>query len=313
MMAWALRRQGPDLPPLTLRGRRIYILPTRAGLAFGGLLAVAFIAGLNYGSGLAMLLAFWLCGFALAAMMRTQRSMAGTRLLALRAEPVFAGQPVAVVLRLASRTAPGDFTASTVDGADLQAKGSRCESRSAESEITLHFAPVRRGIWALPALLLATRAPFGLFRTWTWLAPPLQTSIFPRPEGGKPMPEAPGSANGQAQGAAGHDEMTWLRPFREGDSPRQVAWKAYAREAPLLVREYRGNAQLARDFSLEALPGLPLEQQLSQLCEWVLAADFRGERYRLRLPGGTDLDGSGSAQRAACLAALAHFEGGESR
>jgi uncharacterized protein (DUF58 family) len=313
MMAWALRRQGPDQPPLTLRGRRIYILPTRAGLAFGGLLAVAFIAGLNYGSGLAMLLAFWLCGFALAAMMRTQRSMVGTRLLALRAESAFAGQPVPVVLRLASRTAPNDFTATTVDGADLQAQGTGCDPPSPENEITLSFAPAQRGIWTMPAVLLATRAPFGLFRTWTWLAPPLQTPIYPRPEGGRSMPEVPGSANGQASGDAGYDEMTWLRPFREGDSPRQVAWKAYAREAPLLVREYRGNARMAREFGFESLSGLPLERQLSQLCEWVLAADSRAERYRLRLPGGTDLDGSGSAHRDACLVALARFEGGGSR
>jgi uncharacterized protein (DUF58 family) len=313
MMAWALRRQGPDLPPLTLRGRRIYILPTRTGLAFGGLLAVAFIAGLNYGSGLAMLLAFWLCGFALAAMMRTQRSMAGTRLLSLRAESVFSGQPIPVFLRLASRTTADDFSASSGDGADLRAGASSSETRFAESEVTLHFAPVRRGIWTLPAVLLATRAPFGLFRTWTWLAPPLQTPIYPAPGGGRPMPEAPGSANGQSPGAAGLDEMTWLRPFREGDSPRQVAWKAYAREAPLLVREYRGNAQLAREFDFDSLPGLPPEQRLSQLCEWVLAADARGERYRLRLPGGTDLDGSGSAHREACLVALAQFETGAAR
>jgi uncharacterized protein (DUF58 family) len=310
-MAWALRRQGPDQPPLTLRGRRIYILPTRAGLAFGGLLAVAFIAGLNYGSGLAMLLAFWLCGFALSAMMRTQRSMAGTRLLAVRADPVFAGQPVPVVLQLATRTAANDFSASTVDGADLRAEAMDGEPPSADGEITLRFAPARRGIWNMPALQLATHAPFGLFRTWTWLAPPLRTPIYPKPEGGRPMPEAPGNANGQSPGAAGHDEMTWLRPFREGDSPRQVAWKAYAREAPLLVREYRGNAQLAREFDFDSMPGLALEQRLSQLCEWLLAADSRGERYRLRLPGGTDLDGSGSAHRQACLEALAHFEAGD--
>jgi uncharacterized protein (DUF58 family) len=313
MLAWALRRQGPDQPPLVLRGRRIYILPTRAGLAFGGLLAVAFIAGLNYGSGLAMLLAFWLCGFALAAMMRTQRSMAGTRLLALHADAVFAGESIPVVLRLASRTAARDFTASAIDGTGLQAEGTECTPPSTESEIALRFAGAPRGLWAMPAFLLATRAPFGLFRTWTWLALPLQTTIYPRPEGGRPMPEAPGNANGQSPGAAGHDELTWLRPFREGDSPRQVAWKAYAREAPLLVREYRGNAQLAREFDFNALPGLPLEQRLSQLCEWVLGADARVERYRLRLPGGTDLDGSGSAHREACLVALARFESGEAR
>ena len=39
-----------------LTSRRVYILPTRAGWAFAAVLAVTFIAGMNYGNGLALLL-----------------------------------------------------------------------------------------------------------------------------------------------------------------------------------------------------------------------------------------------------------------
>ena len=39
-----------------------------------------FIAGMNYGNGLALLFAFWLAGFACVAMVQTQRSLAGTAL-----------------------------------------------------------------------------------------------------------------------------------------------------------------------------------------------------------------------------------------
>jgi hypothetical protein len=34
LASWARRRQGLDVLPLTLQRRRIYILPTRAGLGF---------------------------------------------------------------------------------------------------------------------------------------------------------------------------------------------------------------------------------------------------------------------------------------
>ncbi len=50
-----------------------------------------FIAGMNYGNGLALLFSFWLAGFAFVAMVQTQRSLAGTVLHAVSAEPVFAG------------------------------------------------------------------------------------------------------------------------------------------------------------------------------------------------------------------------------
>jgi uncharacterized protein (DUF58 family) len=48
-----------------------------------------------------------------------------------------------------------------------------------------------------------------------------------------------------------------------------------------------------------------LEQKLSRLCAWVLAADRLDLRYGLRLPGVDLPPASGEAQRRACLTALA--------
>src|SRR5579862_1524822 len=55
---WARKRQGNDALPLTLRARRIYILPTSTGLAAAGLLFLMLLAGLNYNNSLALLLCF---------------------------------------------------------------------------------------------------------------------------------------------------------------------------------------------------------------------------------------------------------------
>ena len=43
---WALRRQGPDALPLRLAPRRIYILPTAAGLNYALIVAAMFVAGI---------------------------------------------------------------------------------------------------------------------------------------------------------------------------------------------------------------------------------------------------------------------------
>ncbi|MGH8179972.1 MAG: DUF58 domain-containing protein, partial [Steroidobacteraceae bacterium] len=74
---WARRRQGPDRLPLRLARRRLYILPTRAGIAFAALLLTMLGAGLNYANSLALLLTFLLAGFALVAMHECHRNLLG--------------------------------------------------------------------------------------------------------------------------------------------------------------------------------------------------------------------------------------------
>lgn len=303
LQRWALRRQGVDELPVTLRARRLYILPTRAGLAFAAVLATMFIAGMNYGSGLAMLLCFWLTGFLVTAMLRTHRLLAGTRMLGAAASPGFAGQSVALTLRLAPRIPGARLTLRTGRTA------AQTSTQASDEPVTLQLAvPVeRRGVWQAPPLELETRAPFGLFRCWTWLQLPVSTEVYPAPAGSHLPPEAPGEQPRGSLGATGGDELTWLRPFREGDSPRQVAWKAYARGMPLLVREYRGSGRAFNEFDFAALHGLETEQRLSQLARWIVDASSRGEAWALRLPGQPELQGFDADHRARCLGALARF------
>jgi uncharacterized protein (DUF58 family) len=153
-------------------------------------------------------------------------------------------------------------------------------------------------------------APFGLFRTWTWLRLDVATLVYPRLAGDLPVPESPGEEAGSGYLTAGQDELAWLRDFRDGDSPRQVAWKAYARGAPLLVREYRGHAAASRTLDFAALPGLHVEARLSQLARWCVDAAARGEFWTLRMPGHA-LAGAGPDHLELCLQALAlHGHGG---
>jgi len=310
MLRWALRRQGPDRLPLHLKPRRIYILPTRTGWVFGLLVFTMFLAGMNYGNGLALLLTFWLAAFALVAMIQTQRSLAGTIVRDAGAEPAFAGGEVALTLHLHSHLSPRDMAFDTSDAAPTP--GWRADTTdTADSRgdaVTLMFRAARRGPWRAPVLRLSTVAPYGLFRTWTWLALDVQTLVYPKPEGDLPLPELPGAGNGSRHVAGSLDELAALRPFREGDSPRQVAWKAYARGAPLLVREYQGQSAARREFDFDTLPIQGTESRLSQLARWILDAAAQDQRWTLRLPGRAALTGAGPDHRCACLAGLASFE-----
>ncbi|HXC60405.1 MAG TPA: DUF58 domain-containing protein [Steroidobacteraceae bacterium] len=312
MLRWALRRQGKDALPLQLAARRIYILPTRAGWTFALLILAMFIAGMNYGNGLALLLTFWLVGFSLIAMVRTQRSLAGARILRAVAEPAFAQDPLRLTLDIECTLAASDLE---VSGADILTELQQTHTASAPglASLQLYFATQRRGRWQVPVLRLQTHAPFGLFRTWTWLAMDVATLVYPRPKGNLPVPEMPGDHAGSRRQTDSLDELTGLRPFREGDSPRQVAWKTYARGGPLLVREYAGQASAARDFDYAAVPLADSEARLSQLARWIVDAAQQNQSWILRLPGSAVLSGAGTLHRSSSLQQLALFDGASSR
>lgn len=303
---WALQRQGRDVLPLMLSARRVYILPTPAGWTFGLLLATMFIAGMNYGNGLALLFTFWLTGFALVAMVQTQRSLSGLRLLAAEAHPVHAGEQLTVRIIVGGKVAPQDLQLrADAGGSSAAASIPEATTSGAAESIALVLPAMRRGRWHAPALHLSSVAPFGLFRTWTWLSIDLSAVVYPAPAGSRPMPETPEQESGSVHLHQGLDELAWLRDFREGDSPRQVAWKAYARGQPLLVREYHGAAAQRREFDFAALGDIDTESRLSQLTRWVLDAAARGEGWILRLPGSPPMAGEGRDHLTRCLNRLA--------
>jgi len=306
MADWIRRRQGLDRLPVTLQRRRLYILPTRTGIAYGALLLVMLVAGLNYANSLALLVTFLLAGLALVAMHACHRNLLGLGVVDLSCQDSFAGEQAALQLRLANSTAQARV------GIELDTPGQGPVTCTAPANgaalVTLHIATPRRGTMSIGRVRIMTTWPFGLFQAWTWLHLAHEITVYPRPAGQRPLPLAAGSRSGTAPRESGEaDEWATLRAFRDGDSPRQVAWKAYARGAPLLVKEYTASGSTERLFEFDALAGLDTEQRLSQLSHWIVKSAAAGERYGLALPRRLIVLDQGQVHRQRCLRALALF------
>jgi uncharacterized protein (DUF58 family) len=307
MATWFKRRQGSDLLPVTLQRRRLYILPTRTGLAFGLLLLLMLIAGLNYANSLALLVTFLLVSLALVAMHYCHRNLLGLTIIDLTSQDSFAGGQTEIQLRLSNPD-----TAIRV-GIELDGTGQPpvtcAPPANGEAAAHLLLATPRRGPMPLDRLRLSTTWPFGLFRAWTWLHVTHEVIVYPTPQGQRPMPVAAGLRGATAaRDSIEIDEWATLRAFRDGDSPRHVAWKAYARGAPLLVKEYTGNGGIERLFDFAVLTGLDTEQRLSQLSQWIVQSAHDGDRFGLQLPRQfIDLD-EGAVHRQRCLRALALYD-----
>jgi uncharacterized protein (DUF58 family) len=299
--AWARRRQGEDTLPLLLRARRTYILPTKSGVAAGVLLFLVLLAGLNYNNSLALLMCFLLGGVALVSMYECHRTLVGLTIEAGHVDASFAGRGGELTLQFANEDSR---TRARLTVRCAPCAGTRFDLPPAAAQaVRIAYPGLARG------RQLSTDAPLGLFRAWCWLHLPLEAMVYPEPAGKRPLPPLTGQASSGRQRASRHGEedWAWLRPYRDGDTPRSVAWKAYARGAPLLVSHYESPAGSQRILDFSSLQELALEPRLSQLTQWVLDCEHRGISYRLELPGRAPRPQLGPAYRRACLEALALY------
>ena len=306
---WQGRLTAADAVLLTQRN--VYTLPTRAGLMLALTLGVLLIASINYQLNLGYLFTFLLAGCAAAGVWVGHGTLRGLGLKLLPPQPVFAGQPAFLDVRLSSaRAAPRHAIGLAVMGAgredarwawaDVPARG--------EAALQTSFCPARRGLHAAPLLVVQTLFPLGAFRIWTVWKPAAQVLAWPAPEvNAPPLPvgEARAGAGQAASRERAPGEFDGVRPWQRGDTLRQVVWKKFAKSGELVSRDaqHLQRQQLWLDFARTGAPDA--ESRLSRLAAWVLAADARQLEYGLRLPGLEIEPDSGAAHKLRCLRALA--------
>lgn len=130
-----------------------------------------------------------------------------------------------------------------------------------------------------------------------------------------PAPDWTAPAEGVETGLSGgrawnRDEIAGLRPWRHGDTPVDMAWRATMRRGEPIVRDYEaGHARGARLFSWSGVAGAGPEAGLSRLSAGVISANRQGLAAGLDLPGLRIDPAEGEAQLGLCLDALARHGG----
>ena len=311
---WQSRLPATDT--WALGQRNIYILPTRAGLAFGLTLLVMLLASINYQLNLGYALTFLLAGAGLVSMHMTHGTLRGLTLHLRPTAAVFAGDAAVleVVVHNPGRQRHG-LALQFHDRAGSNSGGGRsfawCDVAAGGHEsVHVSLVPDRRGWHPVPMLVLETVFPFGLFRAWTLWRPAARVLAWPRPEQpAPPLPAVAASAGDEGDHRPGAgSELDGVRPWRRGDSMRQVAWKKVARSGELVSRETTHSRPNELWLGWAAAQGGDVEERLSRLAAWVMAADRAGLACGLRLPGIEVAPGLGDAHRRAALDFLAQWQ-----
>ena len=295
-----------DRGPIVLRHRRIYILPTRRGLALIATLAIMLLTSMNYSLALGHAFTFLVAGLVAAALLQTYRNLAGIAVAPLAAGEAFAGSRIAFTLSLANPGAARHAIsvmarAGQAVGVDLPAASTR------QVQVTL-LAP-RRGHIDLGRVTLSTDFPLGLWRGWAYVHFPLSGIVYPAPEA--PAARLPPGLEGsdfRRSARASDAELAGLRDYRPGDPLNRIAWKAVARGAGWYTKQFEGTGGSGTlEFDWSELSGLDTEARLARLAAWILAAEREARVFSLRLPRTELPAGSGAGHRRAALTALALY------
>jgi uncharacterized protein (DUF58 family) len=273
------------------------------------------LAAINYQLNLGYALTFLLAGAGLVSMHLTHANLRGLTLHLKPLASVFAGEAalLEVVLTNPGRTRHGlALRFEDAGGAGTRAAAAWCDVTAGGQELThLSLVPPCRGWHPVPTLVVETVFPFGLFRAWTVWRPAGRLLAWPRPETPPPpLPTAAASPGPEwpAPNSEG-SEFDGVRPWRRGDTMRQVVWKKVARSNELVSRETTGSGrrELWLQWAGAAVNGT--EPRLARLAAWVLAAEQQGLPSGLRLPGLELAPGLGPVHRRAALDLLALWQG----
>jgi uncharacterized protein (DUF58 family) len=304
---WALRVRPPEPAPIILTQRRVYVLPTRAGLAYAAALGVILLGAMNYNLSLGHALVFLLAGLGVVAILHTFRNLALISIRPGRCEPVFAGSSAQFDLVLENQR-PDARTSLRLfldDEAPIEVDiGPHTNTTTA-----LHVPATRRGWLPLPRLTIETTWPLGLVRAWSYAVPDMNCLVYPAPAAkAPPLPWQGESAGGSTRDGSGADDFSGLRKHQVADSPHHVAWKAVARQhdGPLLTKLFSGASAQQLWLEWNDLPAaLDTEQRLSILARWMIDAEAAGFSWGLRMPSLRLPPDNGPAQLGAGLRALA--------
>ena len=302
-----LRRRIPPARSLRLDHRRIFILPSRAGMAFLLLLLIMLIGAINYQNSLVYGLTFTLLSLFWVALHHTYRNLAAVQLRATGGRAVFAGEQVPLGLTLRSERREHQALKLRWPGLDAVSVD---VPAGGEQALTLFHPTERRGWLALERLRIETRYPLGWFVVWSLVDLDWQVLVYPKPVsaplpvGAAPDGEEDDQPLAQQEGVA---DFQGLRAYRPGDSRRRLDWRAWSRGQGLHSKVFAEPQQQSLWLDLAAASGRDLDECLGVLTGWVLEMEREQRPYGLSLPGVRIEPAQGDSHREVCLRALALY------
>jgi uncharacterized protein (DUF58 family) len=301
-----------------LKRQRVFIFPTIQGWVYCMMLVVMLLGAINYNNSMAFMLCFLLASLGLVCMLHTYRNLTGLIITSTKPKPVFAGQQAFFPIQIDNRLGIERFSIKLQQYTKTKKLFRKSEQGTlntigvkASKQSTCYFSvqSKQRGILKAGRLKISTDFPLGIFTAWSYFEPEHDCLVYPAAHGQKDLPLHTLTEDDSDYGSeSGVDDFSGFRKYRPGDPINSIAWKAFAREQGLLVKQFTGKGSQTLIFNWESVSHIKdIESRLSQLCYWVLLAEQTSIHYGLEIPGIKVNPDHGSLHQAYCLEALARY------
>lgn len=297
-----------------LTHQRVYILPTAQGWIYALMLVVMLLGAINYSNSMAYMLCFLLFGLAIVCILYTWRNLAGLIIHAGKPASVYKGQTALFPFQIDNLSGQDRFDIrlrpKPRKGSKEEVPSTRLYVEADRQEVIQLPLPTRhRGRLKTGQLIIETQFPLGIFRAWSYLDNDQPCLVYPQPAGDKVLPRKSELEDDIEIGKkTGTDDFAGFRKYRPGDATRSIAWKVFAREQGLHIKQFSGTGSETLVLKWNDVAYLDqIEARLSQLCLWILMAEEAGIQYGLNIPGVDIEPGTGEQHQYECLDKLALY------
>ena len=287
-----------------IRQSHIFIVPNRFGLYAGFLVLASFAMGYKVQNNFILLGVIFLFLVFMLSLIASVRNLQGLVIEADIDPYYYAGERQHIQLRFKKAqpafnvTLTGPFGEMPID------------LSNGAASLLVPVAAQPRGVHKLPALKVQTLFPFGIARAWSWLTPPGELVVAPKPReqsvahyprGNPAMARAADEKKQQNNYA---DELGDLRDYQDSDPPARIDWKRFAATRETMVREHGLDAQ---GEMILRQPSGTLEDGLCYLSGGLRVAERLGAPARMTL-NGADYQVYDKAAREQAYYALARAQ-----
>jgi len=304
--------------------RAIHVPP--AGLIFGALALMVMVAAFSTGNNLlylvlAALIATWVVSWGAS---RLTLSRVGVTLRF--PDHIFAGEPAELEVTLVNqkRLLPSfSLTVAVTEGGGERPPGGQLAELAhfavvpggGEGRARLERSFARRGVYPVRGFTMSTRFPFGFVERRRLVEANGEIVVYPSPQ---PLddfyhllPMTQGQMESPARGMG--SDLYAIRQYLPSDHPRHVDWKATAKTARLMVREFTRDDDWRVTVALDTQPSAAadfaagFERAVTLAASLITHLMAEGAELRL-LAGREDLGfGHSPAHRYAMLRQLARL------
>jgi len=266
---------------------------------------IALMAGAIYTNNLAFLLCFFLVAIILAGMQQTNSNLKGIQIETFKFPLVEEGKKGEALVWIKNNNKEDRHQIifeSKHLGDNFNFQVDRLPAQSL-TPIRFSFQAGKFGKKNITKIQTSTTFPFGLFRSWRNQSVDSCIHIYPEKKGSKVLPSTyPLDHYGNQQEKG--DDFSEHKNYEQGDSIKNIDWKAYARGRPLMTKVFSEGANQILSLNLSEIESGSYKSKLNQLSLWVHLCSLQSRPYELIVDKMKIPVNAGHTQETQCLKAL---------